>query len=125
MDSLFRPLATPLPAHLEPYQFWIWLQIVMIRAYVRAVRGKGVLFSTLIDRRGNVYLNWIEKAPEGLKPDPFSFTPSKAYQAALSGPEPAHPGECRDLAPLAAPSPRRIAYIPRVFTQSPLPLPDT
>ncbi|WP_370173092.1 hypothetical protein, partial [Hyphomonas atlantica] len=98
---------------------------VMIRAYVRAVRGKGVLFSTLIDRRGNVYLNWIEKAPEGLKPDPFSFTPSKAYQEALTGPDPAHPGESRDLAPLAAPSPRRIAYIPHVFTRSPLPLPDT
>ncbi|WP_273012388.1 MULTISPECIES: hypothetical protein, partial [unclassified Hyphomonas] len=58
-------------------------------------------------------------------PDPFSFTPSKAYQAALTGPEPAHPGERRDLVPLAAPSPRRIAYIPHVFTQGPLPLPDT
>ena len=125
MDSLFRPLATPLPAHLEPYQFWIWLQIVMIRVYVRAVRGKGVLFSTLIDRRGNVYLNWIEKDPEDLTPDPFSFTPSKAYQAALSGPEPAHPGESLDLLQIASPSPRRIAYIPHVFTQGPLPLPDT
>ena len=124
MDSLFAPLG-PLSPHLEPYRFWIWLQIVMIRVYVRAVRGKGVVFSTLIDRRRNVYLNWIEKAPEDLKPDPFSFTPSKAYQAALTGPEPAHPGECRDLAPLAAPSPRRIAYIPHVFTQGPLPLPDT
>ena len=124
MDSLFAPLG-PLSPHLEPYRFWIWLQIVMIRVYVRAVRGKGVLFSTLIDRRGNVYLNWIEKAPEDLKPDPFSFTPSKAYQAALSGPEPAHPGESLDLLQIASPSPRRIAYIPHVFTQGPLPLPDT
>ena len=124
MDSLFAPLG-PLSPHLEPYRFWIWLQIVMIRVYVRAVRGKGVLFSTLIDRRGNVYLNWIEKDPEDLTPDPFSFTPSKAYQAALSGPEPAHPGESLDLLQIASPSPRRIAYIPHVFTQGPLPLPDT
>ena len=124
MDSLFAPLG-PLSPHLEPYRFWIWLQIVMIRVYVRAVRGKGVLFSTLIDRRGNVYLNWIEKDPEDLTPDPFSFTPSKAYQAALSGPEPAHPGECRDLAPHTAPSPCRIACIPHVFARRPLPLPDT
>ena len=96
MDSLFRPLATPLPAHLEPYRFWIWLQVVALRLYVRAVRGKGVLFSVLIDRHGNVELNWIEKPPEALTPDPLSFTPSKAYQAALTGPEPAHPGESRD-----------------------------
>ncbi|HBH45717.1 MAG TPA: hypothetical protein DDY28_15030, partial [Hyphomonas atlantica] len=105
MDSLFAPLG-PLSPHLEPYRFWIWLQIVMIRAYVRAVRGKGVLFSTLIDRRGNVYLNWIEKDPEDLTPDPFGFTPSKAYQEALTGPDPAHPGERRDLPQIAAPSPR-------------------
>jgi len=125
MDSLFRPLGTPLPPHLEPFRFWIWLQIVMIRAYVRAVRGKGVLFSTLIDRHGNVYLNWIEKAPADLTPDPFSFTPSKAYQAALTGPEPAYPGECRDLPQIAAPSERRIACILHVFARRPLPLPDT
>ena len=122
MDSLLRPLGTPLPPHLEPFRFWIWLQIVMIRAYVRAVRGKGILFSTLIARHGNVYLIWIEKAPEDLKPDPFSFTPSKAYQAALTGPEPAHPGESRDLPQIAAPSERRIA---RIFARRPLPLPDT
>ena len=124
MDTLFAPVALT-HRDLEPYRFWIWLQVVALRLYVRAVRGKGVLFSVLIDRHGNVELNWIEKPPEALTPDPLSFTPSKAYQAALTGPEPAHPGECRDLAPLAAPSPRRIAYIPHVFTQGPLPLPDT
>ena len=124
MDTLFAPVALT-HQDLEPYRFWIWLQVVALRLYVRAVRGKGVLFSVLIDRHGNVELNWIEKPPEALTPDPLSFTPSKAYQAALSGPDPAHPGERRDLAPLAAPSPRRIAYIPRVFTQGPLPLPDT
>ena len=124
MDTLFAPVALT-HRDLEPYRFWIWLQVVALRLYVRAVRGKGVIFSVLIDRHGNVELNWIEKPPEALTPDPLSFTPSKAYQAALTGPEPAHPGERRDLAPLAAPSPRRIACVPHVFTRSPLPLPDT
>ncbi len=124
MDTLFAPVALT-HRDLEPYRFWIWLQVVALRLYVRAVRGKGVLFSVLIDRHGNVELNWIEKPPEALTPDPLSFTPSKAYQAALTGQDPAHPGASRDLAPHAAPSPRRIAYFPRVFTQSPLPLPDT
>ena len=121
MDTLFAPLG-PLPRHLEPFRVWIWLQIVMIRAYVRAVRGKGVLFSTLIDRRGHVYLNWIGKAPEALKPDPFSFTLSKANQLALTSPAPAHPGEGWTPAPSAAPpQPRR----PRTSAPHALPLPDT
>ena len=121
MDTLFAPLG-PLPRHLEPFRVWIWLQIVMIRAYVRAVRGKGVLFSTLVDRRGHVTLNWIGKAPEALTPDPFSFTPSKAYQLALTGPEAARPGEGRTPAPSAAPpQPRR----PRTPAPRALPLPDT
>ena len=124
MDTLFAPVALT-HRDLEPYRFWIWLQVVALRLYVRAVRGKGVIFSVLIDRHGNVELNWIEKPPEALTPDPLSFTPSKAYQAALSGPEPAHPGESLDLLQIASPSPRRIAYIPHVFTQGPLPLPDT
>ena len=124
MDTLFAPVALT-HRDLEPYRFWIWLQVVALRLYVRAVRGKGVIFSVLIDRHGNVELNWIEKPPEALTPDPLSFTPSKAYQAALTGPEPAHPGESWDLAPHAAPSPRRIACVPHVFTRSPLPLPDT
>ena len=121
MDTLFAPLG-PLPRHLEPFRVWIWLQIVMIRAYVRAVRGKGVLFSTLIDRRGHVYLNWIEKPPEALRPDPFSFTPSKAYQLAFAGPAPAHPGEGRTPAPSAAPPQPRRPHIPAPRA---LPLPDT
>ena len=121
MDTLFAPVALT-HRDLEPYRFWIWLQVVALRLYVRAVRGKGVIFSVLIDRHGNVELNWIEKPPEALTPDPLSFTPSKAYQAALTGPEPAHPGASRDLLQIAALS---QPHIPRIFTQGPLPLPDT
>ncbi|WP_291075389.1 hypothetical protein [Hyphomonas sp.] len=124
MDTLFAPVAL---AHrdLEPYRFWIWLQVVALRLYVRAVRGKGVIFSVLIDRHGNVELNWIEKPPEALTPDPLSFTPSKAYQAALTGPEPPHPGESRDLLQIAALPQHCSASAPHIITRRPLPPPDT
>ena len=53
MDSLFAPLG-PLSPHLEPYRFWIWLQMVALRLYVRALKGRGVPFMTVIDHRGTV-----------------------------------------------------------------------
>ena len=124
MDTLFAPVALT-HQDLEPYRFWIWLQVVALRLYVRAVRGKGVIFSVLIDRHGNVELNWIEKPPEALTPDPLSFTPSKAYQAALTGPEPAHPGESRDLLQIAALPQHCSASALHIITRRPLPPPDT
>ncbi|MEE2920357.1 MAG: hypothetical protein VYC38_01210 [Pseudomonadota bacterium] len=124
MDTLFAPVALT-HRDLEPFRFWIWLQVVALRLYVRAVRGKGVIFSVLIDRHGNVELNWIEKPPEALTPDPLSFTPSKAYQAALIGPEPAHPGESRDLLQIAALPQHCSASTLHIITRHPLPLPDT
>ncbi len=124
MDTLFAPVALT-HRDLEPYRFWIWLQVVALRLYVRAVRGKGVIFSVLIDRHGNVELNWIEKPPEALTPDPLSFTPSKAYQAALTGPEPAHPGESRDLLQIAALPQHCSASALHIITRRPLPPPDT
>ena len=124
MDTLFAPVALT-HRDLEPYRFWIWLQVVALRLYVRAVRGKGVIFSVLIDRHGNVELNWIEKPPEALTPDPLSFTPSKVYQAALTGPEPAHPGESRDLLQIAALPQHCSASTLHIITRHPLPLPDT
>ena len=124
MDTLFAPVALT-HQDLEPYRFWIWLQVVALRLYVRAVRGKGVIFSVLIDRHGNVELNWIEKPPEALTPDPLSFTPSKAYQAALTGPEPAHPGASRDLLQIAALPQHCCAGTLHIITRHPLPLTDT
>ena len=59
MDTLLAPLASPLPSYLEPYRFWIWLQMVAWRLYVRAIRGRGIPFMTVIDRQGTVYLKWI------------------------------------------------------------------
>ena len=124
MDTLFAPVALT-HRDLEPYRFWIWLQVVALRLYVRAVRGKGVIFSVLIDRHGNVELNWIGKPPEALTPAPLSFTPSKAYQAALTGPEPAHPGASRDLLQIAALPQHCSASTLHIITRHPLPLPDT
>ena len=73
MDTLFAPVG-PLKPHLEPYRFWIWLQTVALRLYVRALKGRGVPFMTVIDHRGTVYLQWIGDAPHEREPDPLAFT---------------------------------------------------
>ncbi|HBT37522.1 MAG TPA: hypothetical protein DEB52_16405 [Hyphomonas sp.] len=95
MDSLFAPLG-PLSPHLEPYRFWIWLQMVAWRLYVRAVKGRGIPFMTVIDRQGTVYLKWIGHPPHEFPQapdDPLAFTPSKAFRIALGDLPSAHPGE--------------------------------
>jgi hypothetical protein len=96
MDTLLAPLATPLPPDLKPYQFWIWLQMVAWRIYVRSVRGRGVPFMTVIDRQGTVYLKWIGHPPHEFpqaRPDPLAFTPSKAFRLAMGVLKSAHPVE--------------------------------
>ena len=124
MDTLLAPLASPLPSYLEPYRFWIWLQMVAWRLYVRAIRGRGIPFMTVIDRQGTVYLKWIGHPPHEIPQapeDPLAFTPSKAFRIAMGDLESAHPGESQDhLQRAAGESPRGIR-----FTKSgPLPLPD-
>ena len=92
MDTLLAPLASP----LEPYRFWIWLQMVAWRLYVRAVKGRGIPFMTVIDRQGTVYLKWIGHPPHEFPQapdDPLAFTPSKAFRIALGDLPSAHPGE--------------------------------
>jgi len=124
MDTLLAPLASPLPPDLEPYRFWIWLQMVAWRLYVRAVRGRGIPFMTVIDRQGTVYLKWIGHPPHEIPQapeDPLAFTPSKAFRIAMGDLESAHPGESRDRLQRAADeSPRGI----RFNACGPLPLPD-
>ena len=104
MDSLFAPLG-PLSPHLEPYRFWIWLQMVALRLYVRALKGRGVPFMTVIDHRGTVYLQWNGDAPHEREPDPLAFTWSKAFRLAIGELKSAHPGEHRDHVRLDAGEP--------------------
>ena len=124
MDTLLAPLASPLPSYLEPYRFWIWLQMVAWRLYVRAIRGRGIPFMTVIDRQGTVYLKWIGHPPHEFPQaptDPLAFRPSKAFRIAIGDIEPAHPGESRNGVQRAADEYSCGMH----FTKSgPLPLPD-
>lgn len=108
MDTLLAPLASPLPSCLEPHRFWIWLQMVAWRLYVRAVKGRGIPFMTVIDRQGTVYLKWIGHPPHEFpqaSDDPLAFTPSKAFRIALGDLSSAHPGERGRLSsPTTSPS---------------------
>jgi len=120
MDTLFAPVG-PLKPHLEPYRVWIWLQTVALRLYVRALKGRGVQFMTVIDHRGTVYLQWIGDAPHEREPDPLAFTWSKAFRLAIGDLDSAHPGESQDRVQIDAGDQTR----PRQFSQGcALPRPD-
>ena len=92
MDSLFAPPPVLKP-HLQPFRFWIWLQLILLRLYVRRTRGRGTPFLTMCDARGNVWIAAIGDMPTVARPDPLTFTLSKACQVAMgsaSEPAPAH-----------------------------------
>ena len=85
MNAIFAP-PPALPANLQQFRFWIWLQFVMLRIYVLALTGKKCRFLTVVDHRGNVYLTAIgDPVDDVRKPGPFTFEPSAAYRAALGG----------------------------------------
>jgi len=125
MDSLFAP-PPPLKPHLEPFRFWIWLQLVLLRLYVRRLKGRGTPFLTMCDAGGNVWIAAIGDAPTTTRMSPLAFTLSKAFQAAMgrAGLSPM----CQEI-PLRALRAFRVALScassqgqgPRL----PLPLPDT
>ena len=97
MDHLFAPPAQLAP-HLEQFRFWIWLQLIALRLYVRAVRGPGVKFRCIIEPWGEVWLDCICEELPAPDVDPFAFEPSRAFLAATGGAAPscAHPGESHD-----------------------------
>ena len=84
MDSLLAP-PPPLAPHLRPYRFWIWLQLILLRLYMRRLKGRGTPFLIVCDPQGNLCIAAIGDAPGEAKPDPFAFMPSRPYAAALSG----------------------------------------
>jgi hypothetical protein len=125
MDTLLAPLASPLPSCLEPYRFWIWLQMVAWRLYVRSVRGRGIPFMTVIDRQGTVYLKWIGHPPHEFPQapaDPLAYTLSKTFRIALGDLASTHPGESRTSIPRVPGFSSRVAPSAHMAA---LPVPDT
>ena len=105
MDRLFAPPCKLLP-ELEQYRFWIWMQLVMIRLYVRTVKGEQANFLYGIAPNGRVVLVRISDTQaerdaalaKQKRQDQFKWEPSKAYRDALC--------EIETLTPLFR-SPRR------------------
>jgi hypothetical protein len=106
MDSLFAP-PPPLKPHLQPFSFWIWLQLVLLRLYVRRVKGRGTPFLTMCDARGNVWIAAIGDASGTASPHPLAFTPSRAFQAAMGDTRTmaAPPVQRRDIATIGTNTP--------------------
>ena len=137
MDRLFAPPCKLLP-QLEQYRFWIWMQLVMIRLYVRTVKGEQANFLYGIAPNGRVVLVRIcdtqaerdAALAKQKQQDPFNWEPSKALTAALDGSSlmSAHPGEIRGpgrqdtCAQLCLPA---FAGISASLKGGPLPRPDT
>ena len=131
MHPMHDVLAPPpnLPPRLQQYRFWIWLQLVAIRLYVIALRGRLVSFTTATDRLGNVYLVYIGDAypaPDP-KPDPFAFEPSRAFLAATTDTFSlcAHPGERPVPAPRSWQTCNRRPAHTGMCGPEAIPLPDT
>ena len=93
MTGLLAPPAQ-LPPHLQRFRVWIWLQLVMLRLYVRAVKGAQASFLTGIDRNGNVHIVAIGDTLAERRAAPWSFTPSKAFRMAMSEDEDVAVGIC-------------------------------
>lgn len=105
MDRLF---AAPrdLPPNLESHRFWIWLQLILVRLYVRAVKGAEANFLYGLTRTGQVWLLQIgdtraEHAAalaRQAQQDVLKQELPRALTAALEGASllTAHPGEGRD-----------------------------
>ena len=76
------------PVHLAPFWPLIWVQVLMLRAAMRAAYGKGVKYHWSVTPCGRVFLrsiDWVpgqKKTPDWLKPPAH---PNARIAAALSG----------------------------------------
>ncbi|KCZ55399.1 hypothetical protein HY29_12750 [Hyphomonas beringensis] len=110
MDRLFAPPTCQLPPEMEHFRFWVWVQLILVRMYIRSIKGPGVPFRYTVNRRGDLIVLYVGKTEAELdaalarlrqlepkKKDPIAWEPSKALTAALdgSGLISAHPGESR------------------------------
>lgn len=116
MDGLFAP-PPPLKPHLRPYRFWIWLQLILLRLYVRRLKGRGTPFLTMCDARGNVWIAAIgdapgERAPQADGPGLPEFVPSRAFRIAMGAPA--------DRPACAQPGPAALACMTGAAIHGPL-----
>ena len=110
MSLLYPPPG--FPVHLAPFWPLIWVQVLVLRAAMRAAYGKGVKYHWSVTPCGRVFLrsiDWVpgqKKTPDWLKPpvhpnariaaalDGSAFTPAYARNPLIG----AHPGGSRDPA---------------------------
>jgi hypothetical protein len=121
--SLLSP-PSDLPAHLRPAWPWIWLQHLVLLAWIRLTYGRGFLYCWAITDTGRVELLWIDT--DSRKPAVVQAVESPASRrlaAALSGEafDPVFP-------PMLLPAPpAHILRSARALIARPaaLPLPDS
>jgi len=93
MNGLLAPPAE-LPPHLQRFRVWIWLQLIMLRLYVRSLKGADASFLTGVDRNGTVRIVAIGDTLAERRAARVSFTPSKAFRMAMSDDEDVAMGIC-------------------------------
>ena len=133
MNALFAPPAN-LPPELDSRRVWIWMQLILMRLYVRAVKGAEAGFLYGLTRTGQVRLVRIGDTrsernaalARKTQQDLLDWTPSRALTAALDGASflLAHSGEGRDPGPNAPFAPVRFAACAESVGCT-LPPPDT
>ena len=81
--SFFRP-HPQWPAILAPFWPWIWVQVLMLRAYIRRTYGAGTPFQWSLDRHGRVIL--LQVIPKGSEQKWVAkINPHDRIAAALDG----------------------------------------
>ncbi|WP_340693882.1 hypothetical protein [Hyphomonas sp.] len=113
-----------LPAHLRPAWLWIWLQHLVLLAWIRLTYGRGYLYCWAITDTGRVELLWIDlDSRNPAIAQPVEAPASKRLAAALSG-DAFDPVFAQALSPTI---PARIMPAPRIHRARPaaLPLPDS
>jgi hypothetical protein len=125
--SLFHPPAW-FPPQLTFLWPMIWVQVLMLRAQIRAAYGRGVVYRWSVTPNLRVYLVRIEWMP-GQKTEHAILKPAAMPQT-VSPPRATGGWLCRNTA-LAAPSRRPVARGPRMEALASvapaylLPLPET
>ncbi|MFT5775118.1 hypothetical protein [Hyphomonas sp.] len=75
-----------LPAHLRPAWPWIWLQHLVLLAWIRLTYARGYLYCWAITDTGRVELLWIDRDLRNPAiVQPVEAPASKQLAAALSG----------------------------------------
>jgi hypothetical protein len=102
--SLFCPPAG-FPVHLAVFWPFIWAQILMLRAWVRAAYGKGTLYRWSVTPHGRVFLTSIEWIPGAEAPAPvLAGLAARAHARIAALTDGRLAGPCETARSLSAPS---------------------